>query len=972
MAIQYYMRAYNTATRLYVDWVVNDTPDSTGVYAPGGNANLTNIVANNSVQSKIYNFLKPVIEPSYIDGYYNNPQDGYLFHLNSYDWLNPVVIPGPITVPAADQPIGISVVRGASENYPPFTLTPLPYASLYWEEGFGEWSFAYINHDGTIGSALPVSMGILQVDGYLSVTDVSTDPVALTGLIRIPNNQFIKARNSANTGDANLIGLNAVTTNPSVNRVTVGDTTYPVYIPGPYLLVDNYIVNTTSDSNASASQSGFIRNPNASTIVTARNAANSADLILLSTTSGNLITVGDAVNSGIVYNTSTGNVHNFEVNGSSQVNIGASYVSFSSAVTVPLFSQITGAVSTGGTGTTLTVQAQNTTGTTTTGGGLTLTSGTGTSHSGALNLETGGLTQVAITGDTVASGVVTQLSPTRSFGINALAPIINQVTQITGNGQVLTVQAQNAMASGTAGGGLTLTSGTGTTTAGNVLIQTGGVTQLTITPLGATFAGNLTVLGTTTTIDSTVVDIEGRVIHGNFSPPTTLTTNPINPPGSITGYSINRGNTTGGGSTNTNRDSAALIYTEIVDLYTDGYWKHATVLHDVDTNLAYTGNPATQALVATLPVLASAVVATGNPNQELVTPVNYRAQMPSTGGFRSLNATPAVTSRNAASTQDLFLIGTNATNHIILGETPTPQNAGFQLYTTTGSLTDFFVNNVSEVQISSDTNGPFVRESAATFVPAQSGFVRVPNNGTAVAARNAGNTADILLVGTDTLNHILHGGSVSPTNGGQIFSTTTNSIFDFWVNGVSQVSIGANEINFTNTDGYATIQQSPTYLSGITGGSLSVLAQSVLGTNGIGGNLVLSSGFGSLIDGYIDLQVAGTTVAAVEPNKFTFVQGKRRHITQITGTYNVQLSDDYIAITALTSPFTIYLPAFGTPAGPYIGDSYEIKDTTGNTGTLSVTINGNGANIDGSSTFVFSQPYAAAIFTFTGTTWSIT
>src|SRR5579885_2305346 len=123
MAIQFYMRAYNTVTQQYVDWVVNDQPDSTAAYAPGGPTNLTNITVNRIVQSKINNFLKPVIEPSFITNAYSNPQDGYLFHLNSYDWLNPVAsgASGPITIPPLNQPIGVSVVRGSASVSSPFT-----------------------------------------------------------------------------------------------------------------------------------------------------------------------------------------------------------------------------------------------------------------------------------------------------------------------------------------------------------------------------------------------------------------------------------------------------------------------------------------------------------------------------------------------------------------------------------------------------------------------------------------------------------------------------------------------------------------------------------------------------------------------------------------------------------------------------------------------------------------------------------
>lgn len=1062
MAVQFYMRAYNTVTKLYVDWVVNDTPDNTGVYAPGGNAHLTNITVNRTVQSKINNFLKPVIEPSYITNVsYNNPQDGYLFHLNSYDWLNPVVTTGPISIPALNQPIGISIVRGSASTGEPFT--PSNYASLYWEEGLGEWSFAYINSDGSIGTALPVSTGTLQIDGYLSVTDSTSDPVALSGLIRLPDNQFIKARNSANSGDAILIGLDNSVSNPPTNRVNIGGVNYSVYVSGHFLLVDNSIVqNDPVLGNSLAATSGFISAQNNTAIIAARNAANNANLTLLSTTAGNLITLGDTVNSGIVYNTSTGNVHNFEVNSVSemqitgtQITVSVPTVTFASAVSFPVISQTT----TGGAGgQALTVQAQNAA---TTGGNLNLTSGTGAT-AGNINLETGGVIREIVTPTGMIQTTATYaFGGTADTGGNVTAPTIKQdnLNVASGTGQPLTVQAQNSIGTSGVGGNLVLTSGSGssTTNAGQVWIEVGSQTPAAIvvspgTPFPTvTMAANLTVLGTTTTIDSTTIDIEGRVIHANWTASNVTFGTPPAPnlANSMNGLTIHRGNPSGGGPS-TNRDSAGLIYNETTPntgLYVDGYWKLVAVQNDIDTSASTTG------LTATLPMLAAAVVATPNPVQEYG---SAKAGIPSAGGFRTLNSTIAVSSRNAAATQDLRLIGTDSANHIILGETPTPQNAGFQLYTTTGGFTDFFVNNVSQIQIASDgngpfvresltltpalsafirvpnntlavaarnaagtqdlvmlssdatnhivmgntaspqnagfifnttaasvfdyqtasvskvqlgsdTNGPFVRESATTFVPAVSGFVRVPNATTAVAARNAGNTTDILLVGTDSLNHILFGDSSSPTNAGMVFSTTTNSVFDFWVNGQSQVQILQDNIVFTNTDGYASISQAPTYSSSVTGAPLTVAAQSVFGSNGIGGNLVLSSGFGGLIDGYVDLQVSGITVAAVEPNKFTFIQGRRRHITQVTGTYNVALTDDFIAITTLIAPFSIFLPAF-----PALGDAYEIKDTTGNAGVSNVTINGNGANIDGTSIFTFTQPYAAATFTFTGITWSVT
>lgn len=485
-------------------------------------------------------------------------------------------------------------------------------------------------------------------------------------------------------------------------------------------------------------------------------------------------------------------------------------------------------------------------------------------------------------------------------------------------------------------------------------------------PTTTYIAGNLQVWGSTTIVDSTIVDIVGRVIHANWPLNPGGTPPALAPPVLITGFDVNRGYS----SANVMNDGAAMLWTEGSNVVSgsDGYWRFATIPQD-----GYNLSPRDNYTLSGLAAAGSNILNIMAGSLSVASSVNPVAgSLPVVGALRTQNNTTAVSQRNQNGTTDLLMLGADAANHIIMGASSSPQNAGFIFNTTTNSLFDFWTNSVSEVQIGSDTNGPFVRESSTTFTPATTGFIRVPANVTAVAARSTSNS-DILLLGTDNLNHILHGDSTSPTNGGHIFSTTTNSVFDFWVNGISQVSIGANEINFTNTDGYATIQQSTTFANNATGGSLTVAAQSVQGTLGIGGNLLLSSGFGSLVDGYVDLQVAGVSVVAVEPadtlghSKFVFLQGRRRHVTQITGSYLVSLSDDLIAVTTLSAPITITLPLF-----PVLGDAYEIKDTTGNAGTNNITVSGNGTNIDGSSMFVLNQPYASVTLTYTGSTWSVT
>jgi hypothetical protein len=75
-------------------------------------------------------------------------------------------------------------------------------------------------------------------------------------------------------------------------------------------------------------------------------------------------------------------------------------------------------------------------------------------------------------------------SPTLKFAAGVTgAPTISQAGTSSATGATLTLQAQNA--TGFVGGQLTLTSGTGTT-AGNIVLQTGGTAQLTVSPTTVT------------------------------------------------------------------------------------------------------------------------------------------------------------------------------------------------------------------------------------------------------------------------------------------------------------------------------------------------------------------------------------------------------------------------------------------------------------------------------------------------------
>jgi hypothetical protein len=1048
MAIQYYMRGYNTTAPGpvgYVDWVVNDNPDSSATYvpAPYSSVNITHITVNRIVQSKVANFIKPnegLSSPSISN-------DGNWIHVNAYDWIH-TTPPGP-PIPLPVNPTGLAVVRGSNDG-----VTPRDYSTMFWSESSSRWEFALnTNGDGTtIGSLQDVAVHNFFIGGYLAL---GTNP-ASTGIIRLPNAQSINARNALNTGDITLIegDIN--------NNVQVGSISDPVYIPGPFLRVDNYI--SQNNPIGAVAQQGFIRAQNNVPIVAARDLLNTQDFIILSTDTSNFIHYGSPNSAGQIFDTGTGNRHQFNTNSIPNLYIGNTYLSFDALNATPLINQITTA---SGNGYNLTVAAQTSSAIGSFGGALLLESGSGVAGNGYVDLTTVSavnpmLRAYPTNSGTSFNGQLISFNPTIAFDTSVASPIIrqNSIGASAISAATLTVAAQqNTAASvGSLGGNLALSSGSsaaGTTSAGHVLLQTGGVTWVDVDPTSSPYAtvyinGNLTVLGTTTTVDSTTVDVVGRVIHGNFS--TGIHPAPAAPnlPNSMTGYAVHRGSATG--IAGQDRDSAALIYNETTDIYADGYWKLVGVLHDSDVA------PSTTGLINTLPLLTSAVVATNNPVQEY----SAKSAIPTVGGFRSLNNTTAVSSRNAAGTQDLRLIGTDSTDHIVLGTITTPINNGFIFYTTTGSLYDFFVNNTSQVQLSSDGNGPFVRESATSYNVASTGFVRARNNITLVAARNAANTQDLLVLGTDSSNRILHGAASAPQNAGQIFNTSTGSIYDFQINSVSQVQISANNITFTNTDTSPTVSQGSVTTASATGQALTIQAQNATGTTSTGGAAVITSGTGTTVsgnvqlqtgavdrvivhptftefrdsaeayritpvsvgattlqaastatsviykqadlttasgtgaattiqaqnetgttstggalnltsgtgtatNGSVNLQAGGITTASVVTNKFVFNAGSRRNVTRVTGTYAVLASDDYIAVTTLTSAFTITLPA-----SPTIGDSYQIKDTTGNALAFNVTIAGNGNTIDGLTNFVLAQPYAAATFTYTGVQWSVT
>jgi len=183
---------------------------------------------------------------------------------------------------------------------------------------------------------------------------------------------------------------------------------------------------------------------------------------------------GGALNLTSGTGTSAAGAVNIQAGGTTVVSVASTAVSinqpnvqFGNTVVSPIIKQNNNTVN-NTTGSTLTINSQNSTGTTSTGGNLALVSGTGTTAAGNITFSPGG--NLAMT---VSSTAVTYNIPTLLFASTASNPSISQAATSLANtnGQNLLIQAQNANGTGTSvGGNIEISPGTGTAGNGNIAL----------------------------------------------------------------------------------------------------------------------------------------------------------------------------------------------------------------------------------------------------------------------------------------------------------------------------------------------------------------------------------------------------------------------------------------------------------------------------------------------------------------------
>lgn len=492
MPIQFYMRGFNTATSQYVDWVVNDQPDNLGTYSGVDPLELSNITINRLVTSKVDNFLKPS-SPEYIK--INTTGGPFLFHLNSYDWLNPNSSGDP-AIPVPSSLVGIAINRGTSDNNYP-EPTPREYASIVWDESSSSWKFGFLDNTGILSSLNSIAFGNLTVDGHAVIDDyvsIGTDPVAQSGLLRLPNDYSISARDAGDTTDLSLISSDAF------DRVVVGSSLSSVYFPS-YQIVDNFISESSASGGSltSTAQSGFIRFKNNTTGIAFRTVANT-DSNLLATDTSDQVFFGDSNNNGIFYSVGSSGAHVFSFNGNAVLGVYNDGIYFDDSLLDPKITQFERSV---GNGQNLIISSQTTTSASGYGGSAVVKSGNGPLGDGYVDIKTGDTLSLRAYGS--SSPVVTDYTQNSSLNVDSLV-IFNETLRFYNNlpsganisfdpidlsfniSQPFTISAQsNVGISGTAGdlvlsagnatgvtstgGNLILSSGSGTGLNGNILIK---------------------------------------------------------------------------------------------------------------------------------------------------------------------------------------------------------------------------------------------------------------------------------------------------------------------------------------------------------------------------------------------------------------------------------------------------------------------------------------------------------------------
>jgi hypothetical protein len=180
--------------------------------------------------------------------------------------------------------------------------------------------------------------------------------------------------------------------------------------------------------------------------------------------------------------------------------------------------------------------------------------------------------------------------------------------------------------------------------------------------------------------------------------------------------------------------------------------------------------------------------------------IKFSGTVAATGQIRAANATTMVVARNAANTADLALVSTNASNQLILGADNTggASKATDTLLCCSGTL--YFIPASTAGSVSN--SGWFFNTSlylgSSTGSMPGTGSIRALNNTTIIAARNAANSGDLPVIGTDASDGIFLGAASQLVTTGRLKLSEGGASSAFATTGLIRPELGFTIIAVRN------------------------------------------------------------------------------------------------------------------------------------------------------------------------------
>jgi hypothetical protein len=181
------------------------------------------------------------------------------------------------------------------------------------------------------------------------------------------------------------------------------------------------------------------------------------------------------------------------------------------------------------------------------------------------------------------------------------------------------------------------------------------------------------------------------------------------------------------------------------------------------------------------------------------------------------------------------------------------------------------------------------------------------------------------------------------------YTTDGNQVDNHGVNATASVILGGHNHNIPATSDYSAILGGDT-IKAATGVTNTVYFPKVRIGQGIGAGIVTNNTNNDILvrnsaTGEIEIRDASTLVGTGNTGSSQNIYVNKKIVTGST----TLLVTDFVIFVNGSVALTLILPA-----APNDGEVFKIKDVSGNASTNNITINGNGHNIDGSSTITIN------------------